>query len=87
MKHLIGWLIRIFGAEPIDAWCHTLPPNHKVTLFTKGITLLSQVTGQKHKRMCSILLGLITNLPFPSRQDSSQIIKAVCALLDFLQLT
>jgi hypothetical protein len=86
MKHLIGWLIRIFGAEAIDARCRALPPNHKVMLFTKGITSLSRVTGKEHKKMCSILLGLVANLPVPGGQDSSRVLKAVRALLDFLQL-
>ena len=36
--------------------------------------------------MCSILLGLITDLPVPEGRDSSRITKAVHALLDFLQL-
>jgi hypothetical protein len=59
---------------------------HKMTLFTKGIATLSRVSGQEHKRMCAILLGLIIDLPLPCALNSSHMIKAVCALLDFLYL-
>jgi len=36
--------------------------------------------------MCSILLGLIVNLPVPDRRDPSRIIKSVHVLLDFVFL-
>jgi hypothetical protein len=41
MKHLIKWLIKIFGPTAIDSYCKSMPPNHKTTLFTKGVALLS----------------------------------------------
>jgi len=62
MKHLIGWVISIFGPLAIDARCKSMPPNHKILLFTKGITTLSRISGHEHKKMCSILLGLIIDL-------------------------
>ena len=86
MKHLIGWLVSIFGASAIDARCKSIPPNHKILLFTKGITTLSRVSGKEHKKMCAILLGLIVDLPVPGGRDSSCVVKAVRALLDFLHL-
>jgi hypothetical protein len=86
MKHLIGWLVSIFGAAAIDAWCKAIPPSHKIMLFTKGIATLSWVSGHEHKKMCLILLGLIVDLLIPGGQDSSYIVKAVHALLDFLFL-
>ena len=55
-------------------------------LFPKGITTLSHVSGHEHKKMCSILLGLIINLPVPGGLDSSRMVKAVRVLLDFLFL-
>ena len=45
---------------------------------------LSQVSGQEHKKMCCTLLGLIHDLPVPDGRDSSHIVKAVCAVMDFL---
>jgi hypothetical protein len=86
VKHLIGWLTEIFGSAEIDARCCAMPPNHNIMLFTKGISNLSQVSGHEHKKMCSILLGLIVNLPVPGGHDSSHIVKAVCSLLDFLYI-
>jgi hypothetical protein len=86
VKHLISWLIGIFGAAAIDNRCRVMPPNHNVMLFTKGITILSRVTGHEHKKMCSILLGLVVDLPVPGGLDSTRIIRAVRALMDFLYL-
>jgi hypothetical protein len=86
IKHLIKWLIKIYGSAAIDSRCKAIPPNHKISLFTKGIATLSRVSGQEHKRMCAILLGLIIDLPLPGGLNSSRLIKAVRALLDFLYL-
>jgi hypothetical protein len=86
MKHLITWLVGIFGPTVIDTRCKAIPPNHKILLFTKGITMLSRVSGHEHKKMCSILLGLIVDLPVPGGMDSSRVVKATRALLDFLFL-
>ena len=36
--------------------------------------------------MCVIILGLIIDLPLPSTLNLSRVIKAVCALLDFVYL-
>ncbi|KAH9025374.1 hypothetical protein EDB85DRAFT_2149809 [Lactarius pseudohatsudake] len=47
---------------------------------------MSRVSGQEHKDMCRILLGLIVDLPLPSGQVTSRIIRSVHALLDFLYL-
>ena len=79
VKCLVEWLIQIFGAAVIDARCRMIPPNHKITLFTKGITPLSSPSGHEHKKMCSILLGLIIDLPVPGGYNSTRIIKAVRA--------
>ena len=86
MKHLIHWLVGIFGPSAINVRCKSIPPNHKILVFSKGITILSRVMGQEHKKICSFLLGLIIDLPVPGGLDSSRMVKAVCALLDFLFL-
>jgi len=86
VKHLICWLVCVFGAAAIDTWCKAIPPNHKIMIFTKGITTLSRVSGHEHKKMCSVLLGLIIGLPIPGGQDSLHMVKAMRALLDFLFL-
>ena len=86
VKHIISWLISIFGAAAINAQCHAIPPSHDIMLFTKGITSLACVSGLVHKKICSILLGLVVNLSVPGGQDSTCIIRAVCALMDFIYL-
>ena len=88
MKKLIEWLTspEAFGASPIDARCRLLPPNHHIMTFVKGISPLTRVTGLEHKNMCHILLGLIMDLPLVSGVASSRVIRAVRALLDFLNL-
>ena len=88
MKHLISWLTSpgAFRTAKIDARCRSLPPNHHITTFVKGITILSRVTGLEHKQMCKILLGLIVDLSLPSGGDTARILRTARALLDFLYL-
>ena len=88
VKHLISWLTDplVFGPEAIDARCRSLPPNHHIRLFPKGITTLSRVTGTEHKDICRILIGLTINLPLPGRQLPACVVKAVRTVLDFLYL-
>jgi hypothetical protein len=89
MKHLVAWVKKpsVFGPEEIDARCRRLPPNHNITPFTKGITKLSRVSGQEHKNMCRILLGLIVDLRLPDGQSPVRLVRAIRALLDFLYLS
>ena len=86
MKHLIGWIVSIFGPMEIDAQCRAMPPNYNIQLFTKGITTMSRVSGHEHKKMCSLLLGLVVDLPIPGGIDTTRLVCAVRALLDFLYL-
>lgn len=55
----------IWNTTEIDAQCQRLPPNHNICHFMKGITSLSRVSGQEHRDICKILLGLIADLPLP----------------------
>ena len=88
MKHIIKWLScpTVFGLVDIDMQCQHIPPNHNITLFTKGITILSYLSEKKHKDIYYILLRLIIDLFLSDGLVSSCIIKAVHALLDFLYL-
>ncbi len=88
MKHLVAWLtdLALFGAMEVNAQCRSLPPNHHITLFMKGITTLSRVTGKEHKDMCRILIGLIVDLPLPGGQAPLHVVRAVRAILDFMYL-
>jgi hypothetical protein len=89
MKHIVTWLSSptVFGSADIDMRCWCLPPNHSITLFGKGITMLSHLSGKDHKNVCRILLGLIVGLSLPGGQASSRVVQAVHALLDFLYLS
>ncbi len=86
VKHLIAWLVGIFGAAAIDTRCRALPLNHKILPFSKGITTLSRISGHEHKKMSIILLSLIVDLPIPGGADSSRVVRAARALIDFLFL-
>ncbi|KAH9074684.1 hypothetical protein EDB83DRAFT_2515547 [Lactarius deliciosus] len=88
MKHLIAWLTNssAFGSAQIDARCRSLPPNHHIKTFARGISTLSRVSGLEHKQMCRILLGLVIELPLPSGGSSARVIRTVRALLNFLYL-
>ena len=86
LKHLIGWVIKVFGPLEIDALCRRLPPNHNIRHFVKGISSLSRVTGQEHNQMSRILLGLVIDCPLPGGLSNPCLIRAVRALLDFIYL-
>jgi hypothetical protein len=86
LKHLIAWLISAFGSAEIDARCRSLPPNHHISTFAKGISGLCHVTGKEHKNICCILLGLVVDLPVPGGNVSLWVLAVVHTLLDFIYL-
>ncbi|KAI0055018.1 hypothetical protein BV25DRAFT_1816215 [Artomyces pyxidatus] len=86
MKHLISWVTDAFGADAIDARCQRMPPNHNLRLFSSGISHLSRVSGQEHKDICRILMGLVVDLPLPEGVSPTRLVRAVRAMLDFLYL-
>lgn len=88
LKHIISWVIEVYGAYEIDAQCRRMPPNHNIHLFLKGISLLSRVTGTEHVQMCQILLGLIMDIPIAGQPLSirQKMVRAVRGILDFLYL-
>jgi hypothetical protein len=83
-KYQVRTLIGALVPGEIDTRCHAIPPNHNILLFLKGISSLSNISSHEHKKICSILLGLVVGLPAPSMDDPSCIIKLTCVLLDFL---
>ncbi|KAL1747101.1 hypothetical protein HDZ31DRAFT_32557 [Schizophyllum fasciatum] len=85
VKHLVSWLVDVFGAVEVDARCRRMPPNHNIRIFMDGISSLSFVTGQTHDEICRILLGLILDMPLPGRVHP-RVVRAVRAILDFLYL-
>jgi hypothetical protein len=86
IKHLVDWLIKAFGPLEIDAHCCRLPPNHNLRSFTKGITLLSHVSGKEHDQIVRILIGLIVGLELGNGHSTIPLVQSAHALLDFLFL-
>ncbi|KAH8991765.1 hypothetical protein EDB86DRAFT_2806455 [Lactarius hatsudake] len=88
LKHLVRWLAAL-GSEEIDARCSHLPLNHNARHFPKGITWLSKLTGQEHKDISRIILGVVVDIPLPGSQSSARfkLTRTVRALLDFIYLS
>jgi hypothetical protein len=86
IKYLKAWILSACEPSEIDARCRRLPPNHNIRLFTKGISSLSQVTGQEHDQMCRFLLGLIIDIRLPNNISNIRFVRSARALLDYLYL-
>ncbi|KAH9830938.1 uncharacterized protein C8Q71DRAFT_883208 [Rhodofomes roseus] len=86
IKHVLAWITDIVGKDEVDAHVKRLPPNHCIHSFHKGITGLSRVTGTEHKQMSRFILGLLVDVPLP-RAESSELVGATKALLDFLYMS
>ncbi|KAI0027825.1 hypothetical protein K488DRAFT_60342 [Vararia minispora EC-137] len=86
VKHVVSWLKIAYGKRAIDTRFQSLPPNHHLRLFSKGISKLSRVSGSEHEDICRSLLGVIADLPLPDGQSPAHIIRTVRALLDFVYL-
>ncbi|TFY64160.1 hypothetical protein EVJ58_g2806 [Rhodofomes roseus] len=86
IKHLLAWITDIVGKDEVDARVKRLPPSHGMRVFHKGISGLSRVTGTEHKQIARFILGVLVDVPLP-RSDSSELISATKALLDFLYVS
>src|SRR5215813_6616024 len=86
IKHVLTWLKEIFSAKVIDDRCARLPLNHNLRHFSKGITMLSWVSGKEHQDICRILLGIIIDLPLSNNISPARLIRAVRGILDFVYL-
>ena len=86
LKHMVRWLAEL-GSDEIDARCSRLPPNHNARHFHSGFTWLSRLTGQEHKDVSCILLGVAVDLTIIGVQSSARLARVVRALLDFIYLS
>ena len=86
VKHVVSWVKSAYGARIIDAWFQSLPPNHNLRHFSKGISHLSRVSGTEHQDICRVLLGTIIDLRLPGGQNPARLVRTVRALLDFVYL-
>ncbi|KAI0056075.1 hypothetical protein BV25DRAFT_1814750 [Artomyces pyxidatus] len=87
VKHMIEWIKTAFGADEVDARFARLPPNHHLRLFSSGISHLSRVSGQEHKDICRVLLGVVAGLPLPRGRSPVRLVRALRAILDFTYLS
>ncbi|PSR97382.1 hypothetical protein PHLCEN_2v4327 [Hermanssonia centrifuga] len=87
VKHLVSWIKSVYVTAEIDARCRSLPPNHNLRLFLKGITPLSRLTGREHSHICRVLLGLIIDMRLPENLHPGRLVLAVRAMLDFVYLS
>ena len=86
VKHLISWLVEEFGSVELDTRCRSMPPNHNVRNFSKGISKLKRASGKEHAAVGKILLGLISGLPLSNGRSSDRLLCATRGILDFLYL-
>lgn len=86
IKHLIGWLKQAYGEAEIDARCRRLPPNHHLRLFTKGISMLTRISGAEHNQICKFLLGIIIDLPLSGGLSPVRLLHTVRGALDFIYI-
>ncbi|KAI0311688.1 hypothetical protein OF83DRAFT_1177336 [Amylostereum chailletii] len=86
VKHIIEWIKDAFGEAEIDARFARLPPNHNLRHFSQGISILSRVSGEEHKDICRVLLGVVIDLRLPEGRSPVCLVRALRALLDFVYL-
>ncbi|KAF9782655.1 hypothetical protein BJ322DRAFT_1100637 [Thelephora terrestris] len=86
VKHLVGWLVEEFGSAELDARCRTMPPNHNIRHFSKGISKLKRASGNEHAAIGKTLLGLIAGLPLSNGHSPKKLLCATRAILEFLYL-
>lgn len=78
--HLVKWCIQVApgGAAEIDCQFQLMPKHPILQHFTKGISMLSQLTGTEHREMQKVFAGPL----------SGAVPKDICAVaratLDFI---
>ncbi|KAF5346217.1 hypothetical protein D9757_014049 [Collybiopsis confluens] len=58
-KHLVSWIQQTMGKPELDARIQRLPPTSGVRHFSKGISVLAQVSGTERKHMARILVACL----------------------------
>ncbi|KAF7344345.1 hypothetical protein MSAN_01915500 [Mycena sanguinolenta] len=80
--HLVSWCSNAFpdgtGETEIDSRFRAMTPHSSLRHFKKGISLTSQWTGNEHKNMEKVFLGIIANTTSPAVQ------RAAKGALDFI---
>jgi hypothetical protein len=79
-------LVTEFGSSELDARCRTMPLNHNIRHFSKGISKLKHASGKEHAAIGKIVLGLIAGLPVSNGHSPNKLVIATRAVLEFLYL-
>ncbi|KAH9916094.1 uncharacterized protein BXZ73DRAFT_92534 [Epithele typhae] len=79
--HLVSWVTKAIedGEAEIDKRFKAMPKHSGLRLFAKGISGISQWTGNEYKHMERVFLGVIAGAP-----SALEVTRAVRALLDFI---
>ncbi|KZT54390.1 hypothetical protein CALCODRAFT_438708 [Calocera cornea HHB12733] len=85
LRTQLSWLTDILGKKELDHGFQVLPPTDGARLFDKGITTLTQMSGEEHKDMARVILGVICSSTAlqDMGEDGRQVMWATAALLDF----
>ncbi|KAH9949208.1 hypothetical protein B0H21DRAFT_688850 [Amylocystis lapponica] len=81
MNHLVKWTSE-GHAEELDARFMRVPPYTNLRIFKKGISTISQWTGNEYRQMEKVFVGLIAGL-----HDDPRVITAARAIVDFIYLS
>ena len=78
--HLVKWVTETLpgGEDEVDRRFQAMTGHPSLRHFKKGISLVSQWTGNEHKNMEKVFLGVIANTADP------KVVRAACAVLDFI---
>ncbi|KAI0701573.1 hypothetical protein C8T65DRAFT_579586, partial [Cerioporus squamosus] len=80
MTHLVNWVSKDHEEE-LDARFARVPPYPNMRIFSKGISTISQWTGNEYRQMEKVFIGLIDGL-----HDDPRVMTAARAILDFTYL-
>lgn len=78
--HLVKWVTSTLagGEREVDRRFQAMTGHPSLRHFKKGISLVSQWTGNEHKNMEKVFLGVVANAADP------KVIRATCTILDFI---
>ena len=78
--HLVKWVTEtlIDGEHEVDRRFQAMTGHPSLRHFKKGISLVSQWTGNEYKNMEKVFLGVVANAADP------RVVQATCAVLDFI---
>ncbi|KAG8920360.1 hypothetical protein FRC01_000803 [Tulasnella sp. 417] len=79
--HLFKWCTS-GKKDEVDARFARLPPFNGLRHFSKGVSTISQFTGNEHREMKKVFIGIMINL----HDQDPNIITAARSLLDFIYL-